>query len=87
MNEKAINGLGFNYNKSESKISVYTAEALSELVKGLGLQGINIIKSAGNQIASSLKELNAGVSYWKACIILVILFFGIEILLIKFWNS
>ena len=87
MNEKAINGLGFNYNKSESKISVYTAEALSELVQGLGLQGINIIKSAGNQIASSLKELNAGVSYWKACIILVILFFGIEILLIKFWNS
>ena len=87
INEEVINGLGFNYNKSESKISAYTADELSELVQDLGLQGVNIIKAAGNEISSSLKDLEEGVSYWKACITLVILLFAVEILLIKFWNT
>ena len=87
INEEVINGLGFNYNKSESKISAYTSDELSELVQDLGLQGVNIIKAAGNEISSSLKDLDEGVSYWKACITLVILLFAVEILLIKFWNT
>ncbi|MBL4623886.1 MAG: hypothetical protein JKY42_01910, partial [Flavobacteriales bacterium] len=84
--KKSVVGLGFNYNKSESMISIYSITELSEIVQNAGLSTINIIQSAGNQITASLKELNEGVSYWKTCIMLTLLFFGIEILLIKFFR-
>jgi hypothetical protein len=77
--------LGLNYDRSESIISSYsTDEVLAEFRK----EGWNNIKKIDINTQGNI-EINAlqATEYWRILLILALIFFGIEILLLKFWKS
>jgi hypothetical protein len=73
--------LAFNENRNESLMQFYKPE---ELVKMLGISTQNILKSTEAPIQQQIKEVNLGLSLWKLCLILSIIFLIVEILLIRF---
>lgn len=73
--------LAFNENRNESLMQFYKPE---ELVEMLGISTQNILKSTEAPIQQQIKEVNLGLSLWKLCLILSIIFLIVEILLIRF---
>ena len=73
--------LAFNENRNESLMQFYKPE---ELVEVLGISTQNILKSTEAPIQQQIKEVNLGLSLWKLCLILSIIFLIVEILLIRF---
>ena len=73
----------FNFNRLESDLN-YIPEA--ELKSSLG--GIlNVISSSdSNNLVEYIKTEESGTALWKWCIILVLLFLGLESLLLRFWK-
>ena len=69
--------IAFNYNRNESEIENLNADALSNL----GFK--NVLNANMENFESTLKQESKGTPYWKYCIILVLLFLGIEVLIIK----
>jgi hypothetical protein len=84
---KTILGLGFNYSRTESNLSYLTANELSETISRFELTAFKVINSATTKLSTALRVLNEGTAYWRACILIALIFFGAEILLIKFWKS
>lgn len=69
--------LSFNYSRNESEVkSVSKSELESAGFK-------NILSPSQDKFESELKKESKGTPYWKYCISLVLLFLGIEILIIK----
>ncbi|NNE26371.1 MAG: VWA domain-containing protein [Saprospiraceae bacterium] len=83
LDEEKQLGLAFNYDRTESDLDFYNT---SELKDNLGDQ-INIID---NVVAADLgiiiKEKDKGVILWRWCLILALIFLGIETLLLRFWK-
>ena len=76
----------FNYNREESELDFYTPDQLAEMNDRFGLLNTGIIKSSGKNLAGIISDTSKGISLWKWCIILVLIFLGIETLLLKFWK-
>jgi hypothetical protein len=76
-------GFAFNYNRRESALQYFSPEELSER---LG-EKVNIISALDTAVLTArIEENNQGTVLWRWCIILVLLFLGIEILLLRFWK-
>lgn len=75
--------LAFNYDKSESDLSSYSADELKQLI-GKNRKNVHIYESnnAGAVKAQFEKE-NFGVPLWKYCLILCLIFLLLEIILIR----
>ena len=86
-NEKAVYNLSLNYNKNESDLEIFNKNEINEMITGTGSTNIQLLDTGQSNLTSLLEEINEGKRYWKTCIMLVLLFFGIEIILIKFWKS
>lgn len=82
-----IGGFSFNYDRSESDFSFYTAEKLAELLakSPIGNQS-KIIEGADGASSVNVNELVQGKQYWWQCILLVILLLGIEIAITRLWK-
>ncbi|BAU54123.1 BatA domain-containing protein [Mucilaginibacter gotjawali] len=75
--------LAFNDNRSESDLSYLTSAELVKLVPRA-----NPVLEAGNgSLKSTLTETNFGLQLWKLCIILALIFLGLEILLIRYFKT
>ncbi|MDR3693867.1 BatA domain-containing protein [Mucilaginibacter sp.] len=75
--------LAFNDNRSESDLSYLTAAELVKLVPRA-----NPVLEAGNgSLKSTLTETNFGLQLWKLCIILALIFLGVEILVIRYFKT
>jgi hypothetical protein len=73
----------FNYNRRESALQYYTADELSAR---LGAK-VNVISALDTAVLTAqIQENNQGTVLWRWCIILALLFLGIEILLLRFWK-
>jgi Aerotolerance regulator N-terminal len=73
--------LAFNENRKESLMQFYKPNELENM---LGISSQNILKSTEAPIQQQIKEVNLGLSLWKLCLILSIIFLIVEILLIRF---
>lgn len=76
--------IAFNYNRKESDMRYYYESNLQQIFKNTKP---NILTDNQASIKPQIKQLTLGTNLWKLCLILVIVFLGIEILLIRFFNQ
>lgn len=76
----------FNYNRAESNMTFLDAEKLTQKVTESRLDNFKIDANFGAVAMAGNKE-STGVPLWKYCIMLALIFLGIEILLLKFWKT
>ena len=79
-NEKIIDHISYNYNTIESEYTYYNSSELKKYFNTKNTMVINENISNINQLIDN--KLNDH-HYWKICLLLVLIFFGIEILLLK----
>ena len=59
------------------------AAALKEKYNG---PNISVVDGSHAEVATVVKELDRGISLWKYCIMLALLFLAVEIALLRFWR-
>ena len=80
---EVLSKYAFNYDRQESNLN-YLNE--TDLVTLAG-DHINIIEAASaSNLTPLIGERSQGVTLWRWCIILALLFLGIEVLLLRFWK-
>jgi hypothetical protein len=86
-NSNPIGGFSFNYDRTESDFSFYTAEELPELIakSPIGNQA-KIIEGADGAASINVNELVQGKQYWWQCILLVLILLGLEIVIARLWK-
>jgi hypothetical protein len=75
--------IAFNYHRAESDLNFYDNKALETL---LAKNGIETIAANNKNMKVVVGEINQGISLWKWCLLLALLFLLIETLLLKFFQ-
>ncbi len=75
--------LALNFDRRESDLKFSTAAQLKEKYPQ---SNVNVVSTANAEVASIVKELDRGTPLWRWCLILTLLFLGLEILLLRFWR-
>lgn len=80
----ALDQFAFNYDRSESELSYYPQAELKNLVG----ENINVIDaSAKANFEQLIGERSQGVVLWRWCLILALIFLGLETLILRFWKG
>tara|TARA_B100000214_G_scaffold370835_1_gene346153 strand:+ start:2073 stop:4097 length:2025 start_codon:yes stop_codon:yes gene_type:complete len=82
-NNQIVDKVALNYNNDESKISLLSSKNIKEFITENNLNNINFISSKNLKLKKIIQEQHFGKEYWKIAILLSLLFFAIEIFLIK----
>ena len=82
-NNQIIDKIAFNYNTNESKISLLSNKEIKKFITENNINNINFISPKNLNIKKVIKEQNFGKEYWKISLLLSLLFFAIEIFLLK----
>ena len=85
LNEEPVAGIAFNYDRKESDLTACTEEEIANRFQQAGLT-FSVLDASEESFISSLNELREGKKYWKHCIVLVLLFLGLEVALLKLWK-
>lgn len=72
--------LAFNYDRKESAVALMDEAALESAFSG---QNVALLDTDGNSLSAAVGNLSRGVSLWKLCLILALLFMGMEVLLLR----
>ena len=78
-----IDRVAFNYNTAEGIISALNEKEIKRFISDNNIQNTTIISTNNTEIKETIREQENGKEYWKISIILSLLFFTLEILLIK----
>lgn len=84
LKDSLLTSFALNEDRKESALAFYNRD---ELLKIFGIDTKNIFKTNTQPIASQIETASFGISLWKLCIILTILFLLMEILLIRFFKG
>ncbi len=76
--DSLISGYSFNYDRKESEMSFLSASGIDSLCKNAGIQNFSVLPSTGDTLPAMLNEVNRGQFYWKYCVLLALLFLGVE---------
>ena len=77
---KTLNTFSFNYDRKESLLTYFN---ISDL-KAIGGNAIDIIESnASTNFKALIGERSKGVTLWRWCVVLALIFLGLEILLLR----
>lgn len=79
IDNQEISKIAFNYNREESKMSFLTADEL----KDLSSEKLSVWQSDNSSLTKLIKDESLGKRFWKICVILALVFIGLEILLIR----
>ena len=80
---RKMTSFAFNYNKSESKLNSYSSKDIEKLIRDNKLNNISLLSSNQTNLTTLIKEKENGKEYWRISLILSLIFFAVEILLIK----
>ncbi|MBK8416422.1 MAG: BatA domain-containing protein [Bacteroidetes bacterium] len=86
-NDRLLAVPAFNFNRSESDMSFFTADQISEALGKYRLSNFELMNAEKAEIVNHFSQLSEGIRLWKYCIILALLFLAIEVLLLKFWRK
>jgi hypothetical protein len=75
--------LAFNYNRKESELDYYNPTDLQAWV-GDNAKVIDI--NDNTVLTAKIEERSKGVTLWRWCVILALLFLAAEVLLLRFWK-
>jgi hypothetical protein len=79
INDQEISKIAFNYNREESKMSFLSVADLEDLAN----EKLSIWQSNESSLTKLIKDESLGKRFWKICVILALVFIGLEILLIR----
>ncbi len=79
INDQEISKIAFNYNREESKMSFLELNDLEDLAN----EKLSIWESNSSSLTKLIKDESLGKRFWKICVILALVFIGLEILLIR----
>ena len=82
-NNQTIDRIAFNYNTSEAITLSLTEKEIKDHISENKLKNIRIISSRYTEIRDTIQKEEKGKEYWQILIILSLIFFALEILLIK----
>ena len=77
-NQKIIDFIAYNYDSDESQLKNTSIEK----IKNITNENIKLIEK-NKDVSKFIKSSFSDIHYWKSCLIISLLFFGIEILLLK----
>lgn len=81
--DQTIRQLAFNYDRIESNLDAYSNQELTELYA----PSFNIMENTVNaDLTNLIKEKDQGITFWRWCLILALLFLALETLLLRFWK-
>jgi hypothetical protein len=86
LGSEILNGVAFNYPRTESKLDYIEGAKLQEKLNLQGLTNVVLLQKTGDALKSSLLELETGKKLWKQFIIIALLFVLAEVALLKFWK-
>jgi hypothetical protein len=75
--------LALNFDRKESDLKFSNA---ADLKSKYPQSNVNVVNGANIEVAALVKELDRGNSLWKWCIVLTLLFLGLEVALLRFWK-
>lgn len=81
--EEMLDHFAFNYSRRESQLDYYPVE---ELEARFGERVAIIDTDNDAAITTQIAEQSQGIVLWRWCLILGLLFLGIEVLLLRFWK-
>jgi len=84
--EVVIKGLGFNYNRQESDMNFAGPAQIRDMLDRFQFRHSEILAGKGKPLTDTIKDMNQGKVLWKLFIILALIFLGLEIVLLRFWN-
>lgn len=83
LNEEKVKTLAFNFDRLESNLDYFN---VSELNEEFG-ENVNILDNSLNaDLGNLIKEKDQGITYWRLCLMLALLFLAIETMLLRFWK-
>jgi len=81
--DSLISGISFNYSRRESDLACLSTSDIESLCSKAGMKNFSVMSVTSATLPSLLTEVNRGTYYWKYCIILALLFLGIEELILR----
>lgn len=78
--DDVLRTLAFNYDRKESAVALLDDAALQSAFSG---QNVALLDTDSNSLSAAVGNLSRGVSLWKLCLILALLFMGMEVLLLR----
>ena len=85
--QNTIDAIAYNYTTTESKSNTLSNSELQKWKNSIGLENIQIINGDSTALIAKITETQKGKEFWKIALIFSLLFFAIEILLIKLIQS
>ncbi len=83
LEDTPIKTIAMNYDRLESAMDFFSVE---ELRSKFG-ESVNIIEnSLKNDLGNIIKEKDKGITLWRWCLILALLFLAVETVLLRFWK-
>jgi len=82
--QNQVASFGFNYDRRESEMKFLNTESLKE---NFNAPNSLVIENVNQDLKNVVSELDKGVALWKWCLILALVFLGVEILLLRFWKT
>lgn len=81
--DQPLEQLAFNYDRKESNLDYFNPADLKTLVGNKA----NVISVSDNALLTArIEEESQGISLWRWCLILALLFLAAEVLLLRFWK-
>ncbi len=81
-----IAAIAFNYDRKESDLTDMPPDELMKKFSVAGNNNVNIFDSEGGDLSHKILQLNEGKRLWKYCIIAALIFLGLEVLLVRYFN-
>jgi len=85
--KETLDKLAFNNNTKESNIESIKNNEIQDWIQKNKLSNININSNNSKQLLTQIKETTNAKEYWKTMLILSLIFFALEIVLIKIIKS
>jgi hypothetical protein len=82
--DEILHQYAFNYDRQESNLTYYNAD---DLVRQVGDRMTILDETAEANFEQLIGERSRGVVLWRWCLILALVFLGIEVLLLRLWRS
>jgi len=78
-----VTTLAFNYSKKESDLSAFTSDELKSMINKK--KNVHIYHGSLEKFVNEFEENNIGVSLWKYCLVLSLIFLLCEIMLLRLY--
>ncbi|CAM6004412.1 unnamed protein product [Sphagnum balticum] len=82
-NSDSTDVIAMNYDRQESDLDFFKTDELKSRYNGANM---TVVNSVGLEVAQVIKEMDRGISLWKACLIMALLALAAESLLLRFWR-